>query len=207
MQKKDKEEIKESVSEIETLKSIKKSIEEEISKLQKIHSNLEAQAHTAQIKDDSERGIANAEKMTQYAMEERRIEQLRISAEGRISLAEDSERKLSEREKEVERRENKTTDLEGKIDDLNKQRVNFESYKVSVSAQLDQAQATINEAKETFDKIESEKMMLAGREARVKEMEKVWNDDIGKLEEDKRQFQIEKENIIGLKKAKKEAVK
>lgn len=201
------EKIKKEVVDIESLKSIKKSLEDEISKLQKAQSNLEAQAHTAQIKSDEEKGIANAEKMTQYAMQERRIEQLRISAESRISLAEELERKLSEREKEVERRENKTVDLDNKISELNKQRVNFEAYKVSVNAQLDQAKATINEAKEVFDKIEAEKITMSGREARVKKLEKQWNDDIGKLEEDKRSFQMERENIEGLKKAKKEAVK
>ncbi len=192
------------VSEIETLKKIKKTLEEEISKLQVTYNNLEAQAHSKGIKEDQDLKLKEAEIMTKYAVEERLLESKRIEIEGRIDVNEILQNKLNDREGEIEKREQKLIDLEGKIEDLNKQRTNFEDYKISIITQLDQAQETINRAKETFATIEAEKITLSGREAKVKRSEKIWNDEIGKLEEAKRNFQAEKENLIGLKKTKKE---
>lgn len=202
--KETKEEVKEKLSDIDSLKKIEKNLKEEISRLQAIQGNLDAQAHTAGIKGEQDDKIKNAERMTKYALEEDRIESKRIAAEARIDTAETLERRLNDREKEVEKREQKTLDLENKVADLNNQRSNFENYKVSINAQLDQAKETIAEAAEIFDKIESEKIMLAGREASVKVQERTWNDEIGKLEADKKVFQMEKENLIGLN-SKKEA--
>jgi chromosome segregation ATPase len=116
------------------------------------------------------------------------------------------ERTLHSRTIEVEKREQKLIDLESKIDDLNKQRANFELYKSSLNKELDEAKVIIAEADASFEKIQIEKDMLAGREIKVKEQEKIWNDEIGKLEKDKRDFQMEKENIVGLKNIKKEEV-
>ncbi len=199
-----KEKTEKEVVEIKNLKAVKKSLEEEIIKLQKVQNNLEAQAHTAQIKGEQDDKIKNAEKMTKYAQEEDRLEAKRIDVESRIDIAESFERKLNDREKEIEKREQRTLDLEAKVADLNSQRSNFEQYKVSINAQLDQAKETIAESREIFDKIESEKVMLAGREAAVKVLEKTWNDEIGKLEADKKAFQLEKENLIGLNTKKEE---
>ncbi len=201
-----KENVEKEVIEIETLKKIKKSLGEEIAKLQIVQNNLEAQSHTAQIKGEQDDKIKNAERMTKYAQEEDRIEAKRIEVEGRIDVVETLERKLNNREKEIERREQRTLDLEDKLADLNNQRSNFENYKVSINAQLDQAKEIIAESQEIFDKIDAEKAMLVGREIKVKEQEKIWNDEIGKLEADKKAFQLEKENIIGLKKSKPEVI-
>jgi len=199
-----KEELKEKISDIDSLKKIEKNLKEEISRLQAIQGNLEAQAHTAGIKGEQDEKIKNVERMTKYAQEEDRLEAKRIAIEARIDTAETLERKLNDREREVERREQRTLDLENKLADLNNQRSNFEQYKVSINVQLDQAKETIAESQEIFDKIDSEKTMLAGREAAVKVQEKIWNDEIGKLEADKKAFQLEKENLIGLN-SKKEA--
>lgn len=199
-----KEKTEKEIVDIKNLREVKKSLEEEITKLQKIQNNLEAQAHTAGIKGEQDDKIKNAERMTKYALEEDRIEEKRIEVEGRIDTAETLERKLNDREREIERREQRTLDLEAKMSDLNAQRSNFENYKVSINAQLDQAKETIAESQEIFDKIDSEKNMLAGREAAVKVQEKIWNDEIGKLESDKKAFQLEKENLIGLNSKKEE---
>jgi hypothetical protein len=75
-------------------------------------------------------------------------------------------------------------------------------YKNTVEKDLIQAKETIAEAQEVFDKIDAEKLMMSGREAAVKIQEKIWNDEIGKLEADKKAFQLEKENILGLNKSK-----
>lgn len=198
------EKIEGKISDIETLKKLKKSLEEDIAKLQVIHNNLDAQAHTAQIKDEQDDKLKDAEIRTKYAVEERRLETKRIEVEGRIDVAETLERKLNDREKEIERRELKTIDLEEKVADLNRQRANFEAYKVGIERELIEAKTIIAEADEAFAKIQVEKDMLIGREAKVKEQEKIWNDEIGKLEAEKKQFQIEKENFIGLGANKKE---
>lgn len=192
------EKIEERVSEIETLKKIKKSLEEEIAKLQVIHNNLDAQRHTAQIKDEQDLKLKDAELMTKYTVQERQIEARRIEVEGRIGLLEELERKLNDREKQVEQREQKLIDLESKIAELNNQRVNFEAYKRQVENDLSEAKEIIAEADVAFEKIQAEKDALSGREAKVREQEKIWNDEIGKLEADKKQFQIERENFIGL---------
>lgn len=193
-------ETKDIVSDIDTLKKIKESLEEDIAKLQIAHNSLEAQEHTAQIKDEQDEKIKNVETMNKYAAEERRIESKRIEAEKRIDTAEILEQKLNSREKEVENREQKLIDLENKIVDLNRQRSDFQLYKNGVEKELDEAREIIAQADEAFAKIQSEKDMLAGRETKVKIQEKYWNDEIGKLEADKKQFQLERENFIGLDK-------
>src|SRR3990167_9839105 len=125
-------EIIKELPEIETLKQIKKNIQEEIGKLQITLGNLQAQAHTEQIKKEQDIGMQDNERMNKYAAEERKIEAKRIEAEKRIDIAETIGSKLNDREREVERREQKTLNLEALIADLNKQRANFEEYKTDI---------------------------------------------------------------------------
>ena len=194
--------VEKTVVDIELLKKVKKNLEEEVGKIQKVHSNLEAQAHTALVKGEQDEKLKNLERMTQYAVEERKLEQKRIQAESRIDLAEQLERKLNDRTLEVERRELKTLNLEVQITDLNNQRSNFQAYKTHVEEQLGEAKSVIAEANASEEKIKVSNDMLLGRETKVKQQEKYWNDLIGKLEKDKKEFQIEKENFSGLQKAK-----
>ena len=194
-------EIIKELPEIETLKQIKKNIQEEIGKLQITLGNLQAQAHTEQIKKEQDIGMQDNERMNKYAVEERKIEAKRIEAEKRIDIAETIGSKLNDREREIERREQKTLNLEALIADLNKQRANFEEYKTNIEKELEQAKITIVETSAVFEKIEIEKQMLLGRETKLKELEKYWNDLIGMLEAEKKRFQIEKENFIGLGKS------
>ena len=200
----EKEDVGKELSELETLRQIKKNVQEEVSRLQIIVSNLLAQKHSLEIKESLDDRLADGEKFNKFAAEERRIEIKRIEAEKRIDTAEICERKLNDRTIEIERREQKTMNLEDLISDLNKQRANFEIYKTSVNDQLESAKITIAEANASFEKIEVEKQMLTGRERVVKDKEKYWNDSIGTLELDKRNFEAEKENLLGLKKAKEE---
>ena len=202
----EKEDVGKELSELETLRQIKKNVQEEVSRLQIIVSNLLAQKHSLEIKESLDDRLADGEKFNKFAAEERRIEIKRIEAEKRIDTAEICERKLNDRTIEIERREQKTMNLEDLISDLNKQRANFEIYKTSVNDQLESAKITIVEANASFEKIGIERQMLAGRERVVGDKEKYWNDLIGKLEEDKKEFQIEKENFIGLGKIEKEVI-
>jgi len=202
----EKEEVREELSELETLRQIKKNVQEEVGRLQIAVSNLLAQKHSLEIKESLDDRLADGERFNKFADEERRIEIKRIEAEKRIDTADICERKLNDRTIEVERREQKTMNLEVLISDLNKQRANFEIYKTSVNDQLESAKITIAEANASFEKIEVEKQMLTGRERVVKDKEKYWNDLIGKLEEDRKKFQIEKENFIGLGKIEKEVI-
>ena len=197
-----KEEVKVKLDDIESLKKIEKNLKEEISKLQKIQDNLDSQEHSKKLRNEQSEKFEHQEKMSKYVAEGNRIEAKRIAIEQRIDTAEALERNVKDRLKMVEQREQKLIDIDKKIADLNNQRSNFEAYKIKMNAQLDQAKETINEAQEAFDKIESEKMMLAGREAKIKEQEKYWNDTIGQLEADRKAFQMEKENLEGLKKEK-----
>ena len=202
----EKEEVREELSELETLRQIKKNVQEEVGRLQIAVSNLLAQKHSLEIKESLDDRLSDGERFNKFADEERRIEIKRIEAEKRIDTADICERKLNDRTIEVERREQKTMNLEVLISDLNKQRANFEIYKTSVNDQLESAKITIAEANASFEKIEVEKQMLTGRERVVKDKEKYWNDLIGKLEEDRKKFQIEKENFIGLGKIEKEVI-
>ena len=202
----EKEDVGKELSELETLRQIKKNVQEEVGRLQIAVSNLLAQKHSLEIKESLDDRLADGERFNKFADEERRIEIKRIEAEKRIDTAEICERKLNDRTIEVERREQKTMNLEVLISDLNKQRANFEIYKTSVNDQLESAKITIAEANASFEKIEVEKQMLTGRERVVKDKEKYWNDLIGKLEEDRKKFQIEKENFIGLGKIEKEVI-
>lgn len=199
-------EITDKISEIESLKKIEASLKEEIAKLQAIFNNLDAQRHTAQIKDEQDDKIKTAETMNKYAAEDRKLEIKRIEVEKRIDIAETTETNLKNREIEVEKREQRLVDLEDRIDNLNKQRSNFEMYKVNIEKDLVEAKEVIAQADEAFAKIANERDMLVGREVKIKEQEKLWNDEIGKLEAEKKIFEIEKENFIGLGKIKTEVV-
>lgn len=198
------EKVEKELSEIETLTQIKSHIQDEISKLQVILSNLQAQEHSNKIKDAQDAGMADNEKMNKYAAEERRLEVKRIEVEKRIDIAEICELKLNDREKEIEKREQKMLELEVLINNLNKQRANFELYKTSINKELDAAKITIAEANAVFEKIEMEKQMLVGREKKVKEMERWWNDRKGELDIEIKAFEIEKENFLGLATVKKD---
>ena len=194
-----KEDIDKELSELETLKKIKVNVQEEIGRLQTTLSNLQAQQHSAAIKESFDERTTDNEKMNKYAAEERKIEIKRIEAEKRMDVVEICERKLNDRTIEVERREQKLINLEDLISDLNKQRANFEMYKTSTNDQLEAAKITIIETDAIFEKIHAERQELAGRERVVVEKERYWNDTIGKLEHDKKIFEMEKENFEGLK--------
>lgn len=198
--------ITEKIADIETLKKVEANLKEGIAKLQVIFNNLDAQAHTAQVKEERDVKLQDLEQMTKYAVKEKEIEIKRIDAERRMDMAETIERKVNDREKEIERREQKLLDLEDKIADLNSQRSNFEMYKVGIENKLAEAKETIAQANEAFAKIANDKDMLLGREIKIKEQEKYWNDCIGLLEEEQKKFQLEKENFIGLGKPIKEVV-
>lgn len=191
--------VEKELSEIKTLREIKSNIQEEINKLQITLSNLQAQEHSAQIKKDQDVGMQENEIRNKFASDERKIEIKRIEAEKRIDTAEGIERKVKDREMEVEKREQKLLNLEEQLADLHNQRVRFNEYKTGVEKQLEQAVITIAEANATFEKIDMERQMLVGREKKIQELEKYWNDCIGLLEEEKKQFQIDKENFLGLR--------
>jgi hypothetical protein len=190
---------REKIDNIEALEKIELGLEKKVKELQVTVNNLEAQTHTEDIKSEQDTKLKNVEEMNKYSAIERGIEVKRIEAEKRIDIAETMEKALKDREIEIERREQRMLALEGAMAELNSQRSNFEIYKTDVMKQLDQARETIAEGKEVFAKIDSEKQMLAGREAKVKEQERYWNDTIGLLEQDKKKHRIEKENFEGLK--------
>lgn len=198
----EKQEIKKSLNEIDNLKKIEKNLKEEIAKLQVIHNNLDAQSHTAQIKEEQDAGIKNNEKMAKYAAEENRLESKRIEIEKRIDFLSTKEARINDSEREVEKREQELIDLEDNKIKLNLERSNFNDYKISVEKELVNAQEIINDAAGTFDKIKIDNEMLKGREIKVVQQEKYWNDTIGKLEADKKKFEIERENFLGLGQAK-----
>ena|SRR3990172_725164 len=191
---------KQLLDEIDSLKKIRENLKEEVSRLQIIQSNLEAQKHSADILKDQVDKREDAETFNKFAAEERRIEQKRIEAEGRIDTAENIERSLASRVNEVERRELKTSELETLIAKLNQERANFAIYKDRVEKELQEAQEIIAHAAVTYESINAEREALVGREKKVIEQERWWNDRIGELEIERRNFQIEKENFIGSKK-------
>ena len=195
-------ETKDIVLEVDTLNKVKANLEGKIKELQIQQNSLEAQAHTAIVKGEQDDKLKDLERRNQYAQEERKIELKRIQAEKRIDLAETLEQKLNDRTKEVEKREQKTLEIEEKIANFNKQRANFELYKTGIEKDLSEAKEVIAQADEAFNKIAIENDMLKGREVKIMEQEKYWNDEIGKLEEEMKKFQIEKENLLGLGKIK-----
>lgn len=194
------ENLEKELQEIETLRSIKTNVQKEIERLQIILGNLQTQEHTAQIKSEQDDKIKDVQSQNKYAEEERRIEIRRIEAEKRIDLAETKENNIASRETEVEKREQRLLALEEKEAELNKKRANFEIYKTGIEKELEFAKNTIAEANAVEEKIEIERQSLVGREKKIKEQEKYWNDCIGLLEEEKKKFEIEKENILGLRK-------
>lgn len=194
------ENLEKELQEIETLRSIKTNVQKEIERLQIILGNLQTQEHTAQIKSEQDDKIKDVQSQNKYAEEERRIEVRRIEAEKRIDLAETKENNIASREAEVEKREQRLLALEEKEAELNKKRANFEIYKTGIEKELEFAKNTIAEANAVEEKIEIERQSLVGREKKIKEQEKYWNDCIGLLEEEKKKFEIEKENILGLRK-------
>jgi len=199
------ETINKELQEIEVLRNIKTNVQKEIDRLQIILGNLQAQEHSSQIKDEGETKLKEIETLNKFASDERRIELKRIEAEGRIDSAEKMQRDLDNRVIEVEKRELKTMELEVKISEMNQQRANFEIYKVGIEDQLAEAKVTIAEANALEEKLKIANDMLLGREKKVKEEEKYWNDCIGLLEEERKKFQIEKENFLGLKQNKEAA--
>src|SRR3989304_7179396 len=76
----EKEGVGKELSELETLRQIKKNVQEEVIRLQIIVSNLLAQKHSLEIKESLDDRLADGEKFNKFAAEERRIEIKRIKA-------------------------------------------------------------------------------------------------------------------------------
>ncbi len=99
----------------------------------------------------------------------------------------------------LEEREKETVDLDIKKKVLIEERSNFFKYKFDIERELEKAKTTIEEAKAVETDYKLKEDALRAREIKIQKLEKYWNDEIGKLENEKISFQREKENILGLK--------
>ena len=182
------------MSEIDIVKQAVEVLKEEVKRLQILKSNTEADIHSLNIQKENSgkiEEINNRNKLFEIEA------QLNVKEDKiKISLDELKRKEIhfEDRIRELEKRENEVVDLSAKKAELNKERSNFNIYKFNIERELENARIIIQEAaqKEEEYKIKSED--LKAREKSIIKQERHWNDAIGKLEQDIKQFEIEHQN-------------
>ena len=186
---------------IDTAKEVIKNLEEKIKQLEIRESNLNAQMHSKQIEFESSRKMDELDARTRLQKERDAITTKADGISARYSQLEIEEEKFRERKIMLEKREEELIIIEKERVELNQERSNFNVYKFNVERELEQAKIVIADANAAAEKLEMYEEDLKGREAKVKQQEKFWNDRIGEVEKKEKELRIMQENFEGLKQA------
>lgn len=184
------------MNEVELLKDLKSNLEKEVKELKIQKSNLEADVHTLQIKQEGDRKSQELDIKRKSNLEKEKniqeINRLKILQ----SQVDYQSQRLKDRVSEVEKREQELIDLDKRKLVLKEERDRFNMYKVQVAKDVEKAKITIAEADAREEAIQSSLRSIEFREQNVLKQEKYWNDKIGELEANIKQFNIERENFF-----------
>ena len=171
----------------------------EIKELSAQKDNLQSQILDAKVRDEREKKTEAGDVQRQIYDEEERLRIMDDNLKSRTTGIERQESGLEKREADLEKRELEVVDLDKAKAQFQQERSNFNLYKYNVEKELDEAKITIQESNVVGEKITADRQKVEADNILVTRKIKYWNDEIGKLEADKKAFQIERENVEGLK--------
>ncbi len=184
------------MSEIDVVKEALEIIKKDVEKYQMMKSNLESQIHSLEIQKEATGRIQAVEMRSQIAQEEIRLKTLESKIKEKQETIDYQEKALQERIRTLERREQEMVDVDSKRRELVNERSNFHKYKYDVELELDKAKIIIQEANQKDQELAIKSESLIAREKGIVKQERYWNDAIGKLEQDIKTFEIERQNVF-----------
>lgn len=184
------------MSELQEVKDALEIIKRDVEKHQMMKSNLETQIHSLEIQKEATGRIQAVEMRSQIAQEETRLKTLESKIKEKQETIDFQEKALQERIRTLERRELEMVDIEAKKRELANERSNFFKYKYGIELELERAMIIIQEAKQKGQELNIKLESLVVREKGIVKQEKYWNDAIGKLEQDIKAFEIERQNVF-----------
>jgi len=184
------------MSEITEVKEALDIIKKDVEKYQMMKSNLESQIHSLEIQKEATGRIQAVEMRSQIAQEEARLKLLGDKIKEKQETIDFQERALQERIRTLERRELEMVDIDAKRRELVNERSNFHKYKYDVELELDKAKIIIQEANQKDQELAVKSESLVVREKGIAKQERYWNDAIGKLEQDIKAFEVERQNVF-----------
>ena len=182
--------------EVSDLKDVKEVLEKQVEGLKIVESNTQAQIHQSTIAHEQNmkrerEAIRKKETETEHSVQSK-LSQIK----SRENALEDKEELFRSRIQGIEKREQELLMIDDKRKLIQIERSNFNKYKFDTERELDKAKELIEESKCLGEKHKSKEDELKTREMRVAEIEREWNDRIGKLEIDEKKFEIYKQNVI-----------
>jgi len=184
------------MSEISEVKEALEIIKKDVEKYQMMKSNLESQIHSLEIQKEATGRIQAVEMKNQIAQEEARLRTLESKIKEKQETIDYQEKALQERIRTLERRELEMVDVDAKRRELVNERSNFHKYKYDVELELDKARIIIAEANQKDQELAVKSESLVVREKGIVKQERYWNDAIGKLEQDIKAFEVERQNVF-----------
>ena len=184
------------MSEISEVKEALDIIKKDVEKYQMMKSNLETQIHSLEIQKEATGRIQAVEMKNQIAQEEARLRTLESKIKEKQETIDYQEKALQERIRTLERRELEMVDVDAKRRELVNERSNFHKYKYEVELELDKARIIIAEANQKDQELAVKSESLVVREKGIVKQERYWNDAIGKLEQDIKAFEVERQNVF-----------
>lgn len=184
------------IIDLSTLKLASDTIRKEIERLGNLKVNLEAEVNALEFKKENTAKFDKADVQKQAYDEEQRLNKKRDVLASREEAIERRELSLKDRIRVIEARELALLDLEEKRKVLTEERSNFFKYKYTIEQELEKAKVIIEEAKAVETDYKMKEDSLRARELSLQKKEKYWNDIIGKLEHDKEEFEIYKQNAL-----------
>ena len=184
---------------LSTLKLASDTLKKEVERLNNLKVNMEAEIHALEFKKENVAKLDKVDIKKQVYDEEVRLNKKASELDSREQALTNRETSFKDRLKMLEEREQSLLNLEEKKKELAEERSRFFKYKFDLERELETAKITIEEAKAIENDYTIKENALKAREIKIQKQEKYWNDEIGKLEHDKKEFQMEKENILALK--------
>jgi hypothetical protein len=184
------------MSEISEVKEALDIIKKDVEKYQMMKSNLETQIHSLEIQKEATGRIQAVEMKNQIAQEEARLAIKESKIKEKQETIDFQEKALQERIRTLERRELEMVDVDAKKRELANERSNFFKYKYGIELEMEKAKIIIQEANQKDQELNIKSESLVVREKGIAKQEKYWNDAIGKLEQDIKAFEIERQNVF-----------
>jgi len=181
---------------LSTLKLASDTLKKEIERLGNLKVNLEAEVNSLEFKKENTAKFDKVDVQKQAYDEEQRLNKKRDEIASRSDAVDRRELSFKDRIKVIEGRELAFLDLEEKRKTLMEERSNFFKYKYTIERELEKAKIVIEEAKAIETDFTVKEGALRAREIALQKKEKYWNDIIGKLEYDKEEFEIYKQNAL-----------
>lgn len=177
-------------------KDYKERLESDIKTLEAKKENLENQCHDLRVRLESERKFIEVERQRQFSEERKKYESLANNLDVLKSSLELKEIKLKERQEAVERAEKQFAMIDEQRRAVHEERNNFLVYKAKVELELKKAEAKILEANEAMKEVEARRDTAYGMERKMEEVKLDLDLERGRLEHERKEFEIYKQNEI-----------